>query len=62
MHFAFQSPENLYMVFDLCPGGDLSLHLEKREIFSEAHAKFFIAETVLAIEYIHAFNVVYRDL
>lgn len=50
------------MVFDLCPGGDLSFHLEKKEVFSEQHAKFFIAETVLAIEYIHSMNVVYRDL
>lgn len=50
------------MVFDLCEGGDLSFHLEKKEVFSESHAKFFMAETVLAIEYIHSLNVVYRDL
>ena len=50
------------MAFDLCSGGDLSYHLERREIFSETDAKFFIAETVLAIEYIHSLDVIYRDL
>ena len=62
MHYSFQTPENLYMAFDLCSGGDLSYHLERREIFSETDAKFFIAETVLAIEYIHSLDVIYRDL
>jgi serine/threonine protein kinase len=62
MHYAFQTPENLYMVLDLCTGGDLAYHLERREIFSEKDAKFFIAEVVLAIEYIHSLDVIYRDL
>jgi serine/threonine protein kinase len=50
------------MVLDLCTGGDLAYHLERREIFSEKDAKFFIAEVILAIEYIHSLDVVYRDL
>ena len=50
------------MVLDLCSGGDLAYHLERREIFSEKDAKFFIAETVLAIEYIHSLDIIYRDL
>jgi serum/glucocorticoid-regulated kinase 2 len=24
MHYSFQTPDNLYMVLDYCPGGDLS--------------------------------------
>jgi protein-serine/threonine kinase len=50
------------MILDLCPGGDLSYHLTKREIFSEKDAKFFIAEVILAIEYIHSLDIIYRDL
>lgn len=50
------------MILDLCPGGDLAYHLEKCEIFSETDAKFFIAEVILAIEYIHSLDVIYRDL
>ena len=31
-------------------------------MFEENEARFFIAEVLLAIEYIHSLNVVYRDL
>jgi serine/threonine protein kinase len=30
LHFSFQTPENLYMILDYCPGGDLAFHLNKR--------------------------------
>ena len=50
------------MILDLCPNGDLSYHLSIKEIFDENEARFFIAEVLLAIEYIHSLNVVYRDL
>ena len=50
------------MILDYCSGGDLAYHLGIREIFEEHEARFFVAEVVLAIEYIHSLNVVYRDL
>ena len=62
MHYSFQTPQNLYMILDLCSGGDLAYHLSIKEIFEENEARFFIAEVLLAIEYIHSLNVVYRDL
>ena len=62
MHYSFQTPQNLYMILDICTGGDLAYHLGIREIFEENEAMFFVAEVLLAIEYIHSLNVVYRDL
>ena len=62
LHYSFQTPENLYMILDYCPGGDLAFHLNKRQIFDENEAKFFIAEVILAMEYIHSLNIIYRDL
>lgn len=50
------------MILDYCPGGDLAFHLNKRQIFDEREAQFFIAEVVLAIEYIHSLNIIYRDM
>jgi len=50
------------MILDLCTGGDLAYHLTKREIFDEKDSKFFIAEVVLAIEYLHSLDIIYRDL
>ena len=62
MHFSFQTPDNLYMILDYCSGCDLAYHLNKKQIFEEEEAKFFIAEVILAIEYIHGLDVIYRDL
>jgi len=62
MHYSFQTPDNLYMILDYCPGCDLAYHLNKKQIFDEDEARFFIGEIILAIEYIHKLNVVYRDL
>ena len=61
LHYAFQTPENLYMVIDYCPGGDLNFHIQL-EIFEEEEAKFYISELILAIEYLHNHNILYRDL
>lgn len=62
LHYSFQTPENLYMILDYCPGGDLAFHLNKRQIFDENEARFYIAEVILAMEYIHSLNIIYRDL
>ena len=62
MSFAFQTPKNLYMVLELCPNGDLMTHLSERSRFAESVARFYIAETILAVEYLHSLDIVYRDL
>ena len=62
MNFAFQTPKNLYMVLDYCPNGDLMTHLGEKTRFPEAVCRFFIAEVILAIEYLHSLDIVYRDL
>ena len=61
LHYAFQTPDFLYMVIDYCPGGDLSFHINKN-LLEENEAKFFIAELVLALEHLHNMDVIYRDL
>jgi len=62
LHYAFQTPQHLYLVLDYCPGGDLSLHLANKGVFTEDETRFYIAELILAIEHIHSHNVIYRDL
>lgn len=61
LHYAFQTPEHLYMILDFCPGGDLSFHII-RNLFEEEEAQFFIAELILAIEHLHLHDIIYRDL
>lgn len=62
MHYAFQTPKYLHFILDYCEGGDLSMHIVNKQIFEENEAKFYIAELILAIEYLHKSQVIYRDL
>lgn len=43
-------------------GGELFQHLRNARRFDENRAKFYAAEIVLALEYLHKIDVVYRDL
>ena len=61
LHYAFQTLENLYMIIDYCPGGDLGTLIQIR-FFEENESKFYIAELILAIDYLHSNNILYRDL
>ena len=61
LHYSFQTPDNLYMILDYCSLGDLSYQLQI-SLLEEDEAKFYIAELILAIEYLHKHNIIYRDL
>lgn len=62
MHSAFTSKNYLYMVIDLCPGGDLFNLIQKHKRFSPEEAMLLFAEVVLAVEHLHNHNILYRDL
>ena len=61
LYFSFQTPENLYMILDYCPGGDLNFHIIQN-LFEEDEARFYIAELILGIEHLHELDIIYRDL
>nr|KYP65102.1 Phototropin-2 [Cajanus cajan] len=52
------------LLIDYCPGGDLHSLLRKQphHRLPLAAARFFAAEVLLALEYLHALGIVYRDL
>ncbi|TLD33248.1 hypothetical protein PspLS_00465 [Pyricularia sp. CBS 133598] len=58
----FQDCRNLYMVMDFVEGGELFSLLRKSGRFPNPVAKFYAAEVTLALEYLHAKNIIYRDL
>ncbi|KAF9426476.1 hypothetical protein BGZ94_006463 [Podila epigama] len=62
LKFSFQTPTKLYLVQDFMNGGELFFHMQNEGTFSEARARFYTAELVLALEHLHSCNVIYRDL
>ena len=50
------------MLFEYLPGGELFTFLRNNVKFKPADAKFYAAETTLALEYLHEKDIVYRDL
>jgi protein-serine/threonine kinase len=60
--YAFQTPKKLYFVLEFCPGGELFFHLSRTGRFSEGRARFYTCELLLAIQYMHSLNIIYRDL
>ena len=60
--YAFQDPLHLYMVMPLMLGGDLRYFLRQRGACRESEARFYMAETLLALEHMHSLRIVYRDL
>ncbi|XP_072345078.1 G protein-coupled receptor kinase 3-like [Scyliorhinus torazame] len=61
MTYTFQTPETLCYILDYMAGGNLH-QLTKRSLLLEPEVRFFIAETILGLEHIHKYSVVYRDL
>ncbi|XP_050235878.1 serine/threonine-protein kinase D6PK-like [Mercurialis annua] len=60
----FVSDKFSCLVMEHCPGGDLHVLRQKQpsKSFSEQAARFYVAEVLLALEYLHMLGVVYRDL
>ncbi|PSS30357.1 Protein kinase [Actinidia chinensis var. chinensis] len=60
----FETEKYSCLVMEFCPGGDLHVLQQKQpgKYFPEHAARFYVAEVLLALEYLHMLGIVYRDL
>ena len=62
LSFAFQTEQRLFLVMDFLAGGELFFHLKRRGLILEPEARLYLAEMILAVEFLHSMGVVHRDL
>ncbi|KAL1804034.1 hypothetical protein ACET3Z_032681 [Daucus carota] len=62
LYCSFQDEENLYLIMEYLPGGDMMTLLMRKDTLTEDEARFYVGETVLAIESIHKHNYIHRDI
>ncbi|XAR53887.1 Non-specific serine/threonine protein kinase [Bertholletia excelsa] len=60
----FETDKFSCLVMEFCPGGDLHTLRQRQpgKHFTEQAVKFYVAEVLLALEYLHMLGIVYRDL
>ncbi|KAK1417272.1 hypothetical protein QVD17_26398 [Tagetes erecta] len=64
LYAEFDASHYSCLVMEFCPGGDLHAARQRQpaKCFNISSAKFYAAETLLALEYLHMMGIVYRDL
>ncbi|XP_021285889.1 phototropin-2 isoform X3 [Herrania umbratica] len=64
LYSSFQTPTHVCLITDFCPGGELFALLDKQpmKFFKEESARFYAAEVVIGLEYLHCLGIIYRDL
>ena len=60
LKYAFQDSNSLYLVMTLVTGGELQFLLKRLGRFPEDWIRFYAAELVLALEYLHERGIAYR--
>jgi protein kinase A len=57
---SFQDSQNLYFIMEYVQGGELFSLLRRSQRFSNSVGRFYAAQVVMAFEYLHSKDIVYR--
>jgi len=62
-YHTYKDERNLYMILEYVPGGELlSIARANAACFGNDTAKFYAAQLVMALQYLHADNIIYRGM
>ncbi|CAA9999250.1 unnamed protein product [Nesidiocoris tenuis] len=59
---SFQTVDRLCFVMEYVNGGELFFHLSRERVFTEDRTRFYGAEIISALGYLHEQGIIYRDL
>nr|AML79601.1 putative LOV domain-containing protein [Oenothera grandiflora] len=64
LYSSFQTSTHVCLITDFYPGGELFELLDKQPLkfLKEESARFYTAEVVISLEYLHCLGIIYRDL
>jgi len=62
LKYSFTTTHHLCFVMEYVNGGELFFHLSRERRFTEHRTRFYGAEIILALRYLHQNSVIYRDL
>jgi len=62
LYATYKDSNQLYFLLEPVLGGELFTILRKCNLFKESPARFYAGSVILAFEYLHSKNTVYRDL
>ncbi|KAE9614519.1 hypothetical protein Lal_00012211 [Lupinus albus] len=64
LYTSFETSTHVCLITDFCQGGELFALLDKQpmKLFNEESARFYAAEVVIGLEYLHCLGIIYRDL
>ncbi|KAJ2860793.1 Calcium/calmodulin-dependent protein kinase type I [Coemansia erecta] len=58
----FETPHNVYLVMELCSGGELFEHIRCKQVFTEHDAAAIVRQIVEGVCFLHSHGIVHRDL